>query len=190
METIVMNIKRSHSYFIILSFALVTGCASQQVEQTSTESKAMEPVAVNQNAGPGISDNETAKMTTNVQKPEFLKGEATVYFDSDSSALNRKAKHTLATNFQFLKEHPGMSVIIEGYADDRGTDSYNMMLGERRAQSIKQILLSENINANNIKLISYGETRPAMPGHSNVARSHNRRARLVYQENSEHVASN
>ena len=186
-----MNIKHTQSYIIILAFALISGCANQQIENTSgNESTAMVPVAVNQNEAPGDQGNEATSMVSQVDKSELLKGETTIYFDFDSSHLNDKAKNSLAAHIQFLKAHPWMSITIEGFADDRGTDDYNMILGEKRAESIKQIMLSENVSANSIKLISYGESRPAMPGHSQVARSHNRRATLLYHTSRENVASN
>ncbi len=97
-----------------------------------------------------------------------------VYFPFDSSALSGTAKQTLSENAAQLEKHDH-SVTLEGHCDERGTDEYNMALGERRARSVYDYLRARGISPNRMNTISYGEERPAAPGHNEEAWAKNRR---------------
>jgi peptidoglycan-associated lipoprotein len=103
----------------------------------------------------------------------------TVYFDFDKYNLRSDAKEMLKVNVQTLKDNPEVSVLIEGHCDERGTVEYNLALGERRANASKQYLLDMGIAAARVRTISYGEERPADPGHDEAAWAKNRRAAFV-----------
>jgi peptidoglycan-associated lipoprotein len=99
-----------------------------------------------------------------------------VYFDFDKTTLSTDAQSTLARNAEWLRANPQVRVQVEGNADERGTEEYNLALGERRAESVKGYLTSLGIESNRLNTLSYGEERPADPGHSESAWSKNRRA--------------
>jgi len=100
----------------------------------------------------------------------------TIYFDFDRSDIKDQYKAALRQNATWLKEHTGFNVVIEGNCDDRGTNEYNLSLGDRRANSTKQYLTSLGVQASRLRTISYGEERPAVRGSNESAWSKNRRA--------------
>jgi peptidoglycan-associated lipoprotein len=106
----------------------------------------------------------------------------TVHFGFDKSTLSEEAKHTLDKQFAWWQGDK-ISVIIEGYTDDRGTREYNLALGERRAFAVKSYLVSKGIPADKIGTMSYGKERPAVIGENEEAWSMNRRAVTVLNKN-------
>lgn len=98
-----------------------------------------------------------------------------IYFDYDSSALKSQAKAKLERAADWLKMNPRVNVQIEGHCDERGTNEYNLSLGERRALAARRYLVSLGISQDRIFTISYGEERPAKEGHDESAWKANRR---------------
>ena len=103
----------------------------------------------------------------------------TVFFAFDSSSLSAEAQAALDTQVAWLKKHDDVNVIVQGHCDDRGTREYNMALGERRANAVKQYLVSQGIEESRISTISYGKERPAVLGNNEAAWAQNRRAITV-----------
>ena len=99
----------------------------------------------------------------------------TVYFDFDRSNIKSDVEE-VAT---YLQSNPNDKLRIEGHCDERGTDSYNLALGERRAQSVRELLQVLGIDPNRVQTISFGEARPADPGTSEAAYAGNRRAEFI-----------
>jgi peptidoglycan-associated lipoprotein len=100
-----------------------------------------------------------------------------VYFDFDSFALREDARTTLKANAEMIKTNPSNVIIqIAGHCDERGTQEYNMALGEKRALAVRDYLIQLGIDGNRLITISYGEEMPANPGHDEAAWSQNRRA--------------
>jgi len=111
-----------------------------------------------------------------VQSSEVIASLKTVYFDFDKYNLRDDARRTLERNAEILKEHPDVSVVIEGNCDERGTNEYNLALGENRANAVRDYLTRIGIDASRLSTISYGEERPVAMGHDEAAWSQNRRA--------------
>ena len=99
-----------------------------------------------------------------------------VYFDFNDSTLREDAKAMLARNAEWLRSNPQVRVQVEGNCDERGTEEYNLALGDRRATAVKSYLTSLGIDGSRLSTISYGKERPADPGHTEDAWSRNRRA--------------
>lgn len=99
-----------------------------------------------------------------------------VYFDFDKADLTQSATSTLNTQVEILKANPEILVLIEGHCDERGTEDYNLALGERRASRVFDFYVSAGIASSRLKTISYGELRPMDEGHNEEAWSKNRRA--------------
>ena len=99
-----------------------------------------------------------------------------VFFNYDSSELDGDAKELLQDQVAWLKQYSDVSVIIEGHCDERGTREYNLALGEKRAQSVKNYLISLGINSDRVSTISYGKERPAVVGSNDGAWAQNRRS--------------
>ena len=106
---------------------------------------------------------------------DLRKGLKNVYFDFDSSTLSDTSRQSLARDFELLKKYPKSRVRVEGHCDERGSDEYNLALGERRAQTAVRYLRTLGIPADRLTTISYGKEKPADPGHSEAAWAKNRR---------------
>jgi peptidoglycan-associated lipoprotein len=102
-----------------------------------------------------------------------------IFFDFDKSVLREDAKKTLNENIQWLKANAQIRIVIEGHCDERGTNEYNLALGERRAKAVRDYLVAGGIDAKRISTISYGEERPFVLGHDESAWKFNRRAHFV-----------
>lgn len=104
---------------------------------------------------------------------------APVYFDYDSAQVADSERSKIETVAQHLKQNDSVAVIIEGNCDERGSNEYNLTLGERRAQSIRAYLSGLGIGADRIQTKSYGEEKPVNPGHDEAAWAANRRGEFV-----------
>jgi len=105
-----------------------------------------------------------------------------VFFAFDSAALSGEARDSLRFKARWLQENPGVNILIEGHTDERGTGEYNLALGERRALTARDFLVNLGISSERIRTVSYGEERPADPGHDEEAWARNRRAHFVIEE--------
>jgi len=173
-----------------LTALLAAGCAKQEVVtkdepvvQQQTVKQA-EPVA-QVTAPPVQTAAPTAPATAPVQEQAAAKASeavslATVYFDFDKSDLRQDARDALSQNAEaLLKQISGVNIRIEGHADERGSDEYNMALGDRRAKSAAKYLTNLGVKADRISTVSYGEEKPAVQGNDESAWSKNRRAEFL-----------
>lgn len=103
----------------------------------------------------------------------------TVYFAFDSSLLSDEARGALTKNADFLRANPAVKVQIAGNCDERGSDEYNLALGERRAEAAKKYLVTMGIATERLSTISYGKEKPVDPGHDEAAWAKNRRDDFV-----------
>ena len=102
-----------------------------------------------------------------------------VFFAYDSSALTAAATDSLDTQIAWLKKNPKVSVIVQGHCDERGTREYNLALGERRANAVRNYLVSQGIASDRVSTISYGKERPVVLGSNETAWAQNRRGVTV-----------
>jgi peptidoglycan-associated lipoprotein len=102
-----------------------------------------------------------------------------IYFDFDSSTLSGNARKSLAMNFAVLMQNPLPRIRVEGNCDERGSDEYNLALGERRAQAAVRYLTTLGVPADRFSIISYGKEKPTVPGHDETALAKNRRDEFV-----------
>lgn len=105
--------------------------------------------------------------------------EQTIYFDFDRAAVRASERPKAEMVASFLKANPTNKLRIEGHCDERGTEEYNRALGERRALAIREYLVNLGVGPERIITISFGEDRPAVPGHDETAWSKNRRGEFV-----------
>lgn len=102
-----------------------------------------------------------------------------IHYDYDRYDLRPDAKQILNDKSAFMQQRPSLMVIIEGHCDDRGSASYNLALGEKRAKAAAAYLTAMGIEPSRIETVSYGKERPLMPGHTEEAYAANRRAHFV-----------
>jgi peptidoglycan-associated lipoprotein len=97
-----------------------------------------------------------------------------VYFDTDMSNIREDGRSTLAKQAEWLKKYTNYPILIEGKCDERGTREYNLALGERRANAVRQYLVAQGVPADRVKTISYGKERPEVVGSDEGAWARNR----------------
>jgi peptidoglycan-associated lipoprotein len=102
-----------------------------------------------------------------------------IHFDFDKYNIRTDAQPVITENGQVLSKFPKISITIEGHCDERGTNEYNLALGERRAAAAQDWLINYGISANRIRTVSYGEERPIAMGHDETAWAQNRRAHFA-----------
>ena len=173
---------------VALAFAcsalfLMTSCAKKQVMMGEPEKK---PPVV---AAPPPGDTDAYRRAeaerqarlAALARSEQLRAEIrafeaeSIHFDFDKSELKPEARAILVKKAEWLRNNPEFSVRVEGHCDERGTNEYNLALGERRANSAWKFLNALGISGSRMTTISYGEERPADPRHNEAAWSKNRR---------------
>jgi peptidoglycan-associated lipoprotein len=103
----------------------------------------------------------------------------TVYFALDKAIVEQKEMGKISNVAEFIRKNPDHDILVEGHCDERGTEGYNLALGDRRALAIREALISAGAPADNVHTVSYGESRPADPGHTQAAWAKNRRGAFV-----------
>ncbi len=156
----------------IASVLALTACAGSG-KTTPTDTGPSTPT------GTGVENNNLTRNTT--PTPEVTVPEAPLetvfYFDFDSSVLKPQSRQALLAQADRLKQS-GASVRLEGHADERGSREYNLALGERRANAVRDFLVLQGVSRGKIETVSYGEERPARSGSTETSYSANRRTEL------------
>lgn len=134
-----------------------------------------EPVAVEE---PELTEEEIFMSKTleeiNLEAPLQM-----IHFDYDKYFIRDDAKPVLEVNAEWLKKYDSAVILIEGHCDERGTEEYNLALGEKRAKSTLDYLSSLGVSADRIRTISYGKSMPLDPGHNKISWQKNRRAQFL-----------
>ncbi len=154
------------------SQAPVAQPATQQA-QVPTEPVQSQPVKDSTAVNGVVADSQT----TVARAPEVKL--QTVYFDFDSYVLTQASRDTLYNNAEYLLKKYNGTIQVEGHCDERGSDEYNLALGEKRAKSALNYLTTLGVPANRLSFISYGKEKPVDPGHDEAAWAKNRRAEFV-----------
>lgn len=134
--------------------------AASRLEQPAPDSGSNQPVARSESAQPILTD---------------------IFFDLDRYTIRDDARSVLDTNATLINNLAGKSIVIEGHCDERGTQAYNLVLGEKRARSTKHYLEDLGVPAAKLKIVSYGEVRPLCHQHEERCWQQNRRAHFSVQ---------
>ncbi|MEC6795774.1 peptidoglycan-associated lipoprotein Pal [Photobacterium sp. S4TG1] len=114
------------------------------------------------------------------QMQKLRQEEQTVFFKFDNAEIQPAYQNMLEAHAEYLRNHPNTKVVVQGHADERGTPEYNIALGERRATAVAQYLQALGVSANQMSIVSYGEEKPLLFGHTDADYAKNRRAVIVY----------
>ncbi len=177
----------------VIALLAVAGCAKKQMvrsnEGAAPQAAGPAPVAAPPTAPP-------AEIATGTVKPEAPAPSAAagtaltqeqpspfqdIHFDYDKSFIRDPDRPTLKAIAAYLASHPGTHVLIEGNCDERGTEEYNMMLGDRRAAAARKYLVELGVPAKALSTISFGKDKPVDPGHNEEAWARNRNDHFVAQ---------
>ena len=155
--------KRSlNTFFALFTLLIFVGCSSLQVTQESVANQSV--------AGVSISSKSTAT--------QAVLANAVVYFEYDKFNLTAKSIQALKGVSDLMQRNSKITLSIEGHADERGTREYNLALGQRRAESVANYLISNGVQRNRLSVKSFGEERPLALGSNDSAWSKNRRVEL------------
>ncbi|MDA7801132.1 peptidoglycan-associated lipoprotein Pal [Candidatus Pelagibacter sp.] len=160
-----MNLSKTlkNGFLILVACLVLTACATKK---TSTSSM------LGQMQGDTYTGTDTVK--------ELAKGVPDrVFFATNETVLTTASRETLRKQATWLRKNSDINVVLEGHADERGTREYNLALGERRANSAKDYLMTYGISSDRISVLSYGKERPVDSGSSPLAWSKNRRSVTV-----------
>jgi peptidoglycan-associated lipoprotein len=167
-----INIVKWASLAVTFS-ACLTGCA-KKVRPPVEESVTREGFPTDQpRTVPNVSEEDLRRQRIMAEAKEVFQ---TIYYPLDQSTLDVKAKSILTAVSRFMKEHNEVSVTVAGHCDERGTEEYNIALGEQRARAVTRYLADLGVPESRMKTLSYGEERPASEGHSETSWALNRRA--------------
>lgn len=166
--------------FVCSVLFFVTSCAKKQVNISEAVKPPVEEVQEEVVVVKEAPKGETVVEIIKEVPPELVRQiegfeDTNIYFDFDKSNLKPEAQEILKKKAAFLRYNPSFALHIAGNCDNRGTEEYNLALGERRADSAKQYLIALGISRDRIKTVSYGELRPADPANNDVAWALNRR---------------
>jgi peptidoglycan-associated lipoprotein len=163
----------------VLLVSLLAACASNKPAEVAapaaaTEAPAAAPVAeAAKEAAPAATDA--------LDDASSILAKRSAFFDFDKSAVKAEDKPAVQAHGQYLATHADRKVVVEGNADERGSSEYNLALGNRRAESVKKMLIVSGAKASQIATASFGEEKPRATGHNEAAWSQNRRADIVYK---------
>lgn len=163
---------------------LLSGCAKKELRTDlppePEKPKAVEVTSKEQPKPPTtVADLREQQIKEEMARKRMMFLNELVHFDFDKYNIRPDAAEVLKHKAEWLKENPDVAVIIEGHCDERGTEAYNLALGERRATSAKKFLVSLGVVEKRLETISYGEERPLDPRHNEEAWTKNRRAQFV-----------
>ncbi|KKJ76296.1 OmpA/MotB [Kiloniella litopenaei] len=137
-------------------------------------------------ASTGTTDQSSSVSSSSIQGPQpgslehlVVNVGDRVFFGYDQSDLQGEGQKTTEALAVWLNSYPAVTLTVEGHADERGTREYNLALGERRANSVRDYLVALGVNPNRVQVVSYGKERPAVLGSTEEAWSQNRRAVFV-----------
>jgi len=165
----------------LMVVAVLAGCASSS---KTPEEAAAGGTAAGGAASSGISDGGmgqgSAAGGSALGGPGAAKENRVIYFDYDSFTVKSEYTPIIQANAKYLVANSGARVRLEGHADERGSREYNIGLGEKRAQAVRNALMLQGATSDQITTVSYGEERPAVTGSDEEAYSLNRRVDIVY----------
>ena len=156
----------------IVLLNLLVACASQKPKGDEAAQGATE----SESASASASEVDVDEL----DDPNSILAKRSVYYPFDVSAVQDEDKPVVQAHAKYLGQHSDRSVRVEGNADERGSNEYNLALGQRRADGVKKMLVVGGANSSQIEASSYGEEKPVASGHDEASWSQNRRADIEY----------
>ena len=166
-----------YKFFISIFMVLfVAACATTPKDSADSSGSGSSSSGSDVSSEGSITETSGSGIVSGSQEDLIVNVGDRVFFGYDSSDLDSDALELLQDQVAWLKQNSDVSVTIEGHCDERGTREYNLALGEKRAQSVKNYLIGLGINPDRVSTISYGKERPAVVGSNDGAWSQNRRS--------------
>jgi peptidoglycan-associated lipoprotein len=165
---------------LLLAAAALAGCSSTPLNDVPVENKSAQP---NTPAGPSA-QSQVAPVTTGAdqgteQGPRNVA--RLIYFEFDSYVIKPEYQSVIDGHARFLRANPSRHIFIEGHTDERGSREYNLALGQRRAEAVRNALKLLGVQDNQVEAVSFGKEKPVDPASTEEAWAKNRRAEIVYR---------
>jgi peptidoglycan-associated lipoprotein len=176
----------------LLIAGVLAGCSSAppleqegaKVEDRLPQPPAKAPPSGKPGADSGISSKPLGGSAVGgdpLKDPGNILSKRSIYFDLDSNAVKEEFKPVVAAHAKYLSQNRSKKMRIEGNADERGSSEYNLALGQRRADAVRQMMQLLGATPDQIETVSFGKEKPKAPGHDEAAWAENRRADIRYQ---------
>ena len=166
---------------VLVGVVLACSCAKKppatavKLRENPAPSTASAPAA-HPAPAPAAHDEVLSEDLASLNRRGYLKD---VYFDFNEATLRDDARKNLAADATWLERYPSIQILIEGHCDDRGTEAYNLALGDRRANAAREYLASVGVDGSRVKVVSYGKERPFCDQQSENCWQENRRGHIV-----------
>lgn len=158
----------------LLTIAILPACA-RTTTTTTADTPAIHSAMAPAASAPSTPTPTTPPAMTPSASPRFQDA----FFDFEKALIKSDMKRSLQEDAQLLKAHPELAVTIGGYCDERGTDEYNLALGERRARAVQRYLTALGVKPAQLKTISYGKEKPFCTDHTEACYQQNRRGHFI-----------
>ena len=166
-----------YKFFISIFMVLfVAACATTPKDSADSSGSGSSSSGSDVSSEGSITETSGSGIVSGSQEDLIVNVGDRVFFGYDSSDLDSDALELLQDQVAWLKQNSDVTVTIEGHCDERGTREYNLALGEKRAQAVKNYLIGLGINPDRVSTISYGKERPAVVGSNDGAWAQNRRS--------------
>jgi peptidoglycan-associated lipoprotein len=166
---------------VVVLVVVMAACAKNRKGEDATAGEPVPAAETGDTHGLGSQTQPGGmELTGDAARNAELLRQITIYFDYDSSEIRSDFTQMIQAHARQLAANPNMRVRLEGHADDRGSREYNIALGERRAQAVRQALQLQGASGTQLSTVSYGEERPVALGHDEGSWAKNRRVELVY----------
>lgn len=179
-----------HILAAALATAILAACGSTPTKEqdgaavedrggaSATQQPATKPPV---SSGPTTTPLDPKGVSANPLKdPSNVLSKRSIYFELDSNIVKEEFKPLVAAHARYLQQNPGQKIVVQGNADERGSREYNLALGQRRADAVKQMMQLLGAKSDQIETVSFGEEKPKSAGHDEASWSENRRADLAY----------
>lgn len=157
---------------LALALAVTPGCKKKMPKESDRPTDGGSKI---EEVSPDGSETSGTDNDTRSEEERDLALTQTVYFEYDRAEIRADGREAIRENADLFRKWSNWTVTLEGHCDERGTNEYNLALGERRAKAVQRALEAEGIASSRIRTISYGEERPSDPGHTETSWSRNRR---------------
>ncbi len=176
--------KRILSMLAVSSLLLVAACSHQNSDIGAVDTNGSTPPASLTTPSSSVTQaglSQTQGPVAGSEQDLVVNIGDRAFFATNKYDLSPQARATIEKQAQWLKQYPNVNVVIQGYCDERGTEEYNLALGEKRAVAVRNYLVALGIDPSRLQTISYGKERPAVLGSNPQAWAQNRRGVLVVQ---------
>ena len=168
-----MNKLAKKKSFFLISFILISvSCSTTNVTEEAVYDSVVSSVEVS------VNDDKNKADEVYDYSSKAIMANAVVYFDFDQYTLSSKSIQTLRSIAQVMEDNKDLEITVSGHADERGTREYNLALGQRRGEAVRDYLLLNGISKNRITVKSYGEEYPLVKGSNESSWAKNRRAEI------------